>query len=193
MSESFDRGRIFERRVASILRSKLGVRVQRDKRSGAGIHKADILDYYQEIPLHLEVKDQETLKIKEWFRQADATASFNQVATLVFAMDEEILCTLRFSDLVNFLVEIADQKAEIDDLRRPIMVNIKQNEDGTVGQANLSKPAVITIPLKSFVGEKIDRGAQTCKDGHISDQWGYCLQAKCKYSRGYKPPKGKKQ
>lgn len=119
MSESSDRGKHFELKVASVLRKKLGAKVSRDRRSGAGTNRADISDYYQQIPLHLELKDQETLKVKEWFRQADDAASFTQAPTVVFAMDEEVLCCLRFSDLVNFLVEIADQKAEIDDLRSP--------------------------------------------------------------------------
>jgi Holliday junction resolvase len=122
MSLSSERGRDFELQVAALLRKKLGARVERDRRSGAGANKADISDYYQQIPLHFELKDHETVKIKEWFKQADATSSFNIAPCVVFRADSEILATVRLSDLLNFLVEIADQKAEIDDLRQPVTI-----------------------------------------------------------------------
>lgn len=35
---------------------------------------------------------------------------------------------------------------------------------------------------------KVDLGQLTQAE---ADQWGYCLQVGCKYSRGYKKPKGK--
>lgn len=182
MSESSDRGKHFELKVASVLRKKLGAKVSRDRRSGAGTNRADISDYYQQIPLHLELKDQETLKVKEWFRQADDAASFTQAPTVVFAMDEEVLCCLRFSDLVNFLVEIADQKAEIDDLRRPIQ-STATNDPRAMNKSQL----VALVEKKSILPK-----TKFCRNSHIADQWGYCMQVSCPYSRGYKKPKGKK-
>ena len=182
MSESSDRGKHFELKVAAILRKKLGAKVMRDRRSGAGTNRADISDYYQSIPLHLELKDQETLKVKEWFRQAEDAASFTQAPTVVFAMDEEVLCCLRFSDLVNFLVEIADQKAEIDDLRRPI------EPVSTNDPRKMPKAQLIAVIEK----QTIKRDTKLCKNGHVSDQYGYFVQVKCPYSRGYKKPKVKK-
>jgi len=185
MGEAFDRGRTFERKVASILRSKLGAKVERDRRSGAGINKSDISDYYREIPLHMEIKDQETLKVKEWFRQAEAAASFSQAPAVIFAMEEEVLACVRFTDLVNFLVEIADQKAEIDDLRKPIEavfnppVKLKAGEE-------------VLIKIPKTVEAKIERGGKTCRNGHLCDDYGYCMQKGCQYSRGYKRPKAKK-
>ena len=183
MSDSSDRGKHFELKVASILRRKLGAKVTRDRRSGAGVNKADISDYYQSIPLHLELKDQETLKIKEWFRQADASASFSQAPTVVFAMDEEILCCLRFSDLVNFMVELADQRAEIDDLRRPI-APVSTNDPRKMPKSQL----IALIEKKS-----IEPKTKFCRNDHIADQFGYCIQTACPYSRGYKKPKAKKK
>ena len=188
MSESSDRGKHFELKVAAILRKKLGAKVMRDRRSGAGTNRADISDYYQSIPLHLELKDQETLKVKEWFRQAEDAASFTQAPTVVFAMDEEVLCCLRFSDLVNFLVEIADQKAEIDDLRSPL----HQTVDQAVEILAAGKGEKLET-VKKRLNESISRSKTVfCKSGHVSDQWGYCMQVKCPCSRGYKKPKGKK-
>lgn len=201
MSEAFDRGRTFERKVASILRKKLGARVERDRRSGAGINKSDISDYYQEIPLHMEIKDQETLKPKEWFRQAEAAASFTQAPTVIFAMDEEVLALLRFSDLVNFLVEIADQKAEIDDLRTPIVSEPQLKKGDTVELKgfgpNVDGKAKVKLvdlgQIKNVVELRKSAGQKSCREGHLADEYGYCQQLKCKYSRGYRPPKAKRK
>lgn len=196
MSESSQRGKLFELKVARILRSKLGARVQRDSRSGAGINKSDISDYYMEIPMHLELKDQETVKPKEWFRQADAAASFNQAPVVVFNADEEVLSIIRFSDLVNFVREIADQKAEIDDLRAPIPLQPAPVDPRLLAEAQLAtapKPVVLPPDTTLAVNKKKAQGVITCREGHIADQWGYCQQLKCKYSRGYKPPKAKRR
>lgn len=186
MSESSERGKQFELKVARIIRSKLGARVQRDRRSGAGTNRSDITNYYNDIPLHLELKDHETIKVKEWFRQADQSSSFNQTPTLVFACDEEILATLRLSDLVNFVKEIADQKAEIDDLRAPSTFNVVTDAGKTVAKVHASPN------IQPVVEKKIERGATTCREGHLADDYGYCNIITCKYSRGYRKPKAKK-
>jgi hypothetical protein len=171
------RGKSFELKVAAILRRKLGAKVSRDRRSGAGINKSDISDYYHDIPLHLELKDQATIKIKEWFRQAEGSASFNRAPTVVFAVDEEVLACIRLSDLVNFMVEIADQKAEITDLRAPVTTT--------------TQPDMLPKSIEPIL-DAMDRGSRTCRDGHLSDAYGYCMQKTCKYNRAYKKPKGKK-
>lgn len=191
MSESSERGKHFELKVASILRKKLGAKVSRDRRSGAGTNRADISDYYQEIPLHLELKDQETLKVKEWFRQANDAASFTQAPTVVFAMDEEVLCCLRFSDLVNFLVEIADQKAEIDDLRSPLHQTVDRAVE-ILAAGRGEDPKIVKNRIDKTLANIEKSKPVFCKNGHIADQWGYCIQVSCPYSRGYKKPKGKK-
>lgn len=194
MSISSERGKDFEQLVAKMIRSKLAAKVMRDRRSGAGNNKSDISDYYGQIPLSIECKDQDTVKIKEWFTQADQASSFNQVPTVVFHADSEILATLRFSDLLNFLVEIADQKAEIDDLREP--VRITTNVTSLPIQLGRKDSMEINVEHKNgeriiqIVGPGADR--QYCKNGHIADDYGYCMQLSCKYSRGYRKPKAKK-
>lgn len=192
MSEAFDKGRTFERKVASILRSKLGARVVRDRRSGAGVNKSDISDYYQEIPLHLEIKDQETIKIKEWFRQADAASSFNMAPTVVLHADEEVLAVIRFSDLVNFLVEIADQKAEIDDLHAPQQLPAPTGL-GLPDEVPKELQAIDPAKVAKVINQKKATATRLCKNGHIADDYGYCQQLSCKYSRGYRPPKAKRR
>lgn len=196
MSDAFDRGRDTEREVAAVLRKKLGARVQRDSRSGAGVHKADIRDYYQELPIFIECKDQETIKVKEWMRQTIDGASFNQVPTLVFRMDTALMACVPFPDLVNLLVEIADLRAEVDDLRQPV------HSSGVTQPPTISmhsqakklskKTETALIEVGKAVTKQVERGAKVCKNGHIVDDYGYCLQTGCKYSRGYRSPKGKK-
>lgn len=188
MSQAFDRGRTFERKVASMIRKKLGARVERDRRSGAGTNRSDISDYYQEIPLHLEIKDHETLKPKEWFRQADAASSMNMTPSVVFHMDEEVMVMLRFSDLLNFLLEIQDYKAEVDDLRQPI----KLSGPGPAIKKSTSDKRLID-QLNEAEEKQIERGQKTCRNGHLADDYGYCMIVSCKYSRGYRPPKGKRK
>lgn len=194
MSDSSKRGVLLEREVSAILRKKLGARVMRDSRSGAGVNKQDIRDYYNDIPFSIECKDQETIKVKEWMRQAIDAASFTQVPTLVFRADEEILACVRFSDLVNLAVEIADQKAEIDDLRMPSDTLARLGAQEIVKSIN--KQVVKLLPhsevLKQAAARKIERGVKTDANGHITDDYGYCNQKGCKFSRGYKPPKAKK-
>lgn len=174
MSESSVKGVTLERAIAKTLRSKLGVKVERDKRSGAGTNKSDISDWNRELPLHIEAKNHKTIKIKEFFAQADAAASMGQAATVVFTADTEVLACLRFSDLVNFIAEIQDYKAIIDDLRKPHAAEIINSDNEVVGRVTKAKTLV-------------------CREGHITDEYGYCSIIKCKYSRGYRPPKGTKR
>jgi hypothetical protein len=185
MSKSYDKGKSLEIRVAKLFRSKLGVQIERDKRSGAGsINKNDLSDWFREIPLAVEVKNHKIVKIKEWFRQAEGNASKGQAPTVVFNMDdEEILACLRFSDLLDFLVELKQQKAEIDDLRKPVKV-IDEFEITDIGFS----------PLNGIeVNGDIKKSHKECRMGHLSDEYGYCQQQSCKFSRGYRPPKkGKK-
>lgn len=188
MSDASAKGLYLERQVASLIRKKLGARVVRDSRSGAGTNRSDISDYYQDIPLHLEIKNQETIKIKEWFRQADQVSNFNLAPAVVFQADNELLVTLRFSDLLQFVAEIADQKAEIDDLRSPTSEIVLSPR---TEKRNVKLGEIVDYVAKEAT-KKIKRGAKTCRNGHISDEYGYCQQLDCKYSRGYRPPKAKR-
>jgi Holliday junction resolvase len=182
MSDSSKRGKRLELEVAKILRSKLGARVTRDKQSGAGLHKQDIFDYGGDIPFSIEAKDQATLKVKEWFRQAVEASSFNQVPTLVFRSDQEILACVRFADLVNLAVEIKDLQAKLDDIRGPV-----QDVPAST-TSHLEIDQLLDKPVKA----KVEAGARTDREGHLVDQWGYCNIIGCKYNRSYRPPKAKR-
>lgn len=189
MSKSSDRGRNFELKVAALIRKKLGVKVARDSRSGAGVNKSDIADHFQEIPFHLELKDHEKLNVKESMRQAMDGASFSRVPVMVFPMDETTLACIQFDDLLNLVLEIADYKAEIDDLRKPISPETKVT---WAGKSLDDIPSVDVAIDRKKLKKAIERKTTFCRAGHVADEYGYCLQVTCKYSRGYTKPKGKK-
>ncbi|NHW45920.1 hypothetical protein HAV21_03280 [Paenarthrobacter sp. MSM-2-10-13] len=178
MSVSSEKGVSLENEVAKILKKKLGARVSRDKRSGASSHqKMDLTDYFQDTPLDIECKNHKTIKIKEWFRQALAGASFSRIPTVVFQADDELLATVRFTDLVDLIAETQQTREEVK---------------------RLSAPITIPKPLSNEIDHLATKAAasgsyKTCRNGHIiSDGQLKCLAKGCQFSAGYKPKKEKK-
>lgn len=101
------KGRDFELRLGRIIRQK-GFRAARDSRSGAGwTQRADVR--IPDLPIHIEAKYQENIRVKEWFEQA-VNGSFvgNRTPIVVFKADHETLACLRFDDLLNLYKEIKD-------------------------------------------------------------------------------------
>lgn len=178
MSASSDKGVSLENEVARTLRKKLGARVSRDKRSGAGSHqKMDLTDYYQDTPLDIEVKNHAKISIKDWFRQALAGASFSRIPTVVFRADDEVLATLRFSDLVDLIAETNQNRDEVRRLSAPVAVPKPLSNE------------IDHMTTKAVVGGSL----KTCRNGHIiSDGQLKCLAKGCMFSAGYKPKKVKK-
>lgn len=170
MSESSDKGKSLEKYVAKTLRKKLGARVQRDGRSGAGSHqKMDVVDYYQDTPFDIEVKNHKTISIKEWMRQAKAGSSPSRIPTVVFNADDDVLACVPFEALVDLVVESNQLRDEIKVLRTPI--------EKSVAKA---------------VEKKSSTGASTCRNGHlVSPGSARCLMKGCPYSSSYKPKKSK--
>lgn len=175
------KGKSFEQQVASMIRKKADHMAKRNAGSHANWHRRS--DVFTELPIHVECKDQETIKIKEWFRQADDASSFNQVPTVVFQADENVLCTLKFNDLLDLFVQVADLQAENEDLRQPLV------QSAVLETASTSTVQNTSAEIAPVVEKKIERGNTTCRAGHLADLWGYCQQKDCKFSRGYKPPK----
>lgn len=170
MSESSDKGKSLEKYVAKTLRKKLGARVQRDGRSGAGSHqKMDVIDYYQDTPFDIEVKNHKTISIKEWMRQAKAGSSPSRIPTVVFNADGDVLACVPFEALVDLVAESNQLRDEIEVLRTPI--------EKSVAKA---------------VEKKSSTGASTCRNGHlVSPGSTRCLMKGCPYSSSYKPKKSK--
>ena len=204
MSEAFDRGRSFENKVRKIMSSKLQLNIKRDKQSGAGIHKQDIRDQYGQLPLFIECKDHKTTKLKEWWREADGKSNYGQAPVVVFPDNEEVLCVMRFEDLLNIVRESMDWQKSSEEYRTGIdpakpgddrsVEVVTRFERGKGSKVILvdGRDPLARIDLTEPVEQKKASGAKTCRNGHIADQYGYCMQKDCKYSRGYRPPKVKK-
>ncbi|MDI9960683.1 MULTISPECIES: putative PDDEXK endonuclease [unclassified Rhodococcus (in: high G+C Gram-positive bacteria)] len=196
MSVSSEKGKSLEEHIAKTLRKKLGARVQRDKRSGAGSHqKMDLTDWHMDTPFDIEAKNHKTIAIKKWMRQTKAGTSPGRIPTLVFDADDDVLACIPFDDLVNLAVQIRDLTAEIDDLRSPIPASRltylgDQNDHG-------SKELVVVPNPSNALSELTKRiaisGVATCRNGHIvSPGSNRCLDKHCAFSSTYKKPKVKK-
>lgn len=182
MSESSKRGRHLEQEVAGIIRRKTKDKAVRDTRSGANWHRRS--DIHTSLPIHIEAKDHATVKIKEWFRQAKGSAAALHIPVVAFRADEHILATLEFGKLIDLYVEIADLEAEIEFLRQP---TIGDAQDGKVTAVSAGQPKIrkqIDVRLAE-IGE--------CRNGHLTDENGYCMSSGCQYARGYRAPKQKKR
>lgn len=168
MSEAFDRGRDYERHIRKITSSVLKIDVKRDSKSGAGIHKQDIRDQFNLLPIFIECKDQNALSVKAEWRVTDQKSGHGQAPLVVFPDAEEDLCVIRYTDLLQFIREAWDFRDMAENLRSP------EAESETA------------VPLP-----RAKTGC--CANGHLlTDEFGYCMGKKCKFSRGYKPPKVKK-
>lgn len=185
MSQSSERGKSFEIKVQKITKQKLHLDIKRDSRSGAGLHKQDIRDRYNLLPIFIECKDHETIKPKAWWREADHKASFGQAPIVVFPDEDEVLCVMRYTDLLNFIKEAADWKEEADDLRKPVAP--------APDTVRVIRHRMSDEDIQEAVAQKKAANAKQCREGHLADDYGYCMQLKCRYSRGYRPPKVKKK
>jgi len=186
MSAAYDRGKDWERRVFKAMSKVLKLEVKRDSRSGAGTHKADGRDQFNLVPLFIECKDHEKLNVKADWRIADGKSSHGQAPVVVFPDNDEMLCVMRFGDVLQFIREAWDYRDTAEDLRNPAVVahHIKNPSKQT---------EEALVKLGEAAAKTIKQGGKTCKNGHIVDQWGYCMDKKCKFSRGYRPPKGGKK
>ncbi len=188
---SFDKGKLFEQKVATMIRRKVDPGAKRNNGSHANWNRRS--DIFTNLPFHVEAKDHETLKPKEWFRQAEAAASYTQTPIVAFQMENDVMAMLRFDDVLNFLVEIADLKLELEDLRKPVTTATVPPVEVHINGVKLADPTIIVTKedAEKAVKKLPKRKTTLCRAGHITDDYGYCMQVSCKYSRGYKPPKKK--
>lgn len=117
-NESNQRGLDFERRIEKVTRRLLRLDIKRDRQSGAGLNKADIRDRYRQMPIFIECKDQATLKLKEWWREANGKAVVGQSAVVVFPLETEDLAVIRYSDLLQLIREGMDWRESLERSRK---------------------------------------------------------------------------
>lgn len=165
---NYTKGKDWEMAVAKVSRGALDKAAKRNTSSHRGVRRSDI---YNELGLHIEAKDQANIKLKEWYKQARSAAALGKTPIVVWNMEGEMMATLRYSDLLNFLVEIADLEAKNQDLHKGWAVNPADEPDTFVDVDDM----------------------RVCRAGHLADTFGYCLQRDCKFSRTYKVKKERKK
>lgn len=186
---NFKKGKQFELKVAKITRSKIDKAAKRNPGSHANWNRNS--DIYTELPFHIECKDQEYLKPKEWFRQAEE-ACLGKTPVVAFQMDEEVMTILRYDDFLNLLVEIADMKAEIADLRRPSEYTVKKGVENLQELAEEMKKEPPPTKLPKITDGSLKREIRLCPNKHIcSPGRDTCMTKGCPYSSTYIKPKAK--
>jgi len=187
MSIASERGKNFERKVRKITAKILKIEVKRDSRSGAGeTHKQDVRSPYGVLPLFIECKDQEKANLKRDWRKADQQSSFGQAPVVVFPDNEETLVVMRYEDLLNFIKEGIDWRESAEKYR----VGVDMGDPAGDKSVEINP---FELPKKKPAAIKNTSKLKTCRNGHIADQFGYCMAKKCPYNRTYKAPKEKKK
>lgn len=196
MSASYDKGRDFEREVASVIRRKIDPTAKRDSKSGALDHRKS--DIFTDLPISIECKDHETIKVREFFRQAKAGAHQNEMPAAVFPIDNQIVALVPFEDLINLYVEIRDLQAEVNHLREPVTYEPIDETPSEGVKRSRSKPLDVSEAKAQAMKaseKKAAQGVKTCPNGHIISDGRRCMWKGCKYSSTFnakKAAKGKK-
>jgi hypothetical protein len=186
MAEAYDKGKAYELHVSKMIRRKADKGSMRNRASHTnGTRRADI---FTNLPIHVEAKHHETVRIKEWMAQAEAAKSFSQTAVVAFRIDDMDYACLNLNDLLDLFVQIADMQLEIDDLRAPVEhVVVKPAK-----AAEIARHEATALANKAVATKKVTSTVKYDKNGHIVDDFGYCMQKGCKFNRTYKPPKAKR-
>lgn len=188
MAEAYDKGKAYELHVSKLVRRKADKGSMRNRGSHTGGTRRS--DVFTNLPIHIEAKHHESVRIKEWMEQAEAAANAFQTAVVAFRIDDKDYACLNLNDLLDLFVQIADQTLEIQDLHAPIEHEtiIKKNVQAVQTREEAEDAA------KAISERKVASGAfKTCRAGHICDQYGYCMQKGCKYTRGYNAKRAAKK
>lgn len=117
MSEASTRGKEFEKRLAKLIRQKLhaahDIKAVRNARSGAGeVYKADI-----DVPglaWHIEAKSQETIKLREWWRQTvEGCSPYKSPLLVIDDTGHDEWAIMRFSSFLDLVKQVLDDTERI--------------------------------------------------------------------------------
>lgn len=115
MSISSAKGKALETKIAKLMR-RHGFTAFRDKRSGAGIYKADIAA--PGFNYSIEAKAQATIKLREWWAQTVAATPGYKSPMLVVALDEYTeLAVVKLDDILALLAQVQEDTETIITLR----------------------------------------------------------------------------
>lgn len=189
MAEAYDKGKAYELHVAKMVRRKADKGSMRNRGSHTGGTRRS--DIFTNLPIHIEAKHHENVRIKDWMEQAEAASSTFETAVVAFRIDDKDYACLNLDELLNLFVQIADQQLEIEDLRAPIeapaekivrkpvsAVQTREEAEKLANDATAKKTAV--QPLK------------TCRNGHIVNADGRCMWKGCKFGNAAGKPKKEK-
>ncbi len=183
MAEAYDKGKAYELHVSKLIRRKADKGSMRNRSSHTnGTRRSDI---FTNLPIHVEAKHHETVRIKEWMAQAEAAKSFSQTAVVAFRIDDMDYACLNLNDLLDLFVQIADQQLEIEDLRAPVEHVVMKPAKA----AEIARHEATAMAQAAVAKKKDQPTIKYDKNGHIVDEYGYCMQKGCKYNRNYRPPK----
>lgn len=186
MGEAYNKGKAYELHIAKLVRKKADKGSMRNRGSHtASTHDADV---FTNLPIHIEAKHHENVRIKDWMEQAEAASNFHETAVVAFRIDDKDYAALNFEDLLNLFVQIAQLQAEIDDLRAPVESIVVPAKKA----AEIARHEAVALSQQAVEKKKAQPAIKYDKNGHIVDEYGYCMQKGCKYNRNYRPPKVKK-
>lgn len=183
MAEAYDKGKAYELHVSKLIRRKIDKGSMRNRSSHTGGTRRS--DIFTNLPIHVEAKHHENVRVKEWVEQAEAAKSFSETAVVAFRIDDKDYACLDFNALLDLFVQIADQQLEIEDLRQPVT----PAPISTKKAAEIARHEATALANKAVERKSETKAVRYDKNGHIVDDFGYCMQKGCKYNRTYKPPK----
>jgi hypothetical protein len=186
MGEAYDKGKAYELHIAKLVRKKADKHSMRNR--GSHTSSTQDADVYTSLPIHIEAKHHENVRIKDWMEQAEAASNFHETAVVAFKIDDKDYAALNFEDLLNLFVQIADQQAEINDLRAPVEHVVMKPAKA----AEIARHEATALAQTAINKKKATSTIKYDKNGHIVDEYGYCMQKGCKYNRNYRPPKVKR-
>ena len=106
------KGREFELKVAKLIRDKVDKDCKRMFRSGAVAHFPE--DIYTKLPLHIECKNQEKIKLWKWWDETLSRNRFGKDPVLVITSNHRpILAVVEIEYLLNLLKVQEDYIADI--------------------------------------------------------------------------------
>lgn len=187
MAEAYDKGKAYELHISKLVRRKADKGSMRNRGSHTnGSYRSDV---FTNLPIHIEAKHHENVTIKKWMEQAEAAASTFETAVVAFRIDDKDYACLNFNDLLDLFVQIADQTLEIQDLHAPQPPQEPITRKTLI--ATQSTEEAVETAVKKAKQQKSN--VKFCRAGHICDDYGYCMQKGCKYSRGYNAKKAAKK
>lgn len=119
MTSRYQKGKSLELKIASIIRSKMGIDAFRDNRSGANWWRnRDIIA--PSFPFVIEAKCQERHNIwKEWEQARSQAVTTNKDPMLVISGNHRpVLAVVELDTIVNMQAEIEELWDELKELRK---------------------------------------------------------------------------